>query len=412
MSRLRPSIPWFRLVPLPSSGVQGAASSTDNAIARWDGTTGTIIQNSGVTIDDSNNVTIPLTSALTVGTIELGHATDTTLSRVSAGVIAVEGNSVATAANNLSFFAATTSLQLLGNISDETGSGALVFGTSPAFTTSITTPSTTFALFNDTATTINFAGAATTLNIGASATCILNFGGSTTASEFRFLEPSGSGTNYTAFKAAAQAANITYTLPTAVGAVGTYLKDAAGDGVLSWATAGGGDLVVWKSATEGLLDDDGNLAYTGNAGIALSAIYGGYPIVSFTDNDAGVNYWRVSVKVPATATSISSIEIIYANDTVSGDLMLGYITDLIDYAGLPVANSQDSTQSAPAAQTSSATAGAAWASLTVPSTAYNGLVISGSNDIVSIRIQRDSDHASDTYNAAWRVAGVLFTFAA
>lgn len=35
----------------------GPATSTDNAVARWDGTTGTAIQNSGVIIDDSNNVT-------------------------------------------------------------------------------------------------------------------------------------------------------------------------------------------------------------------------------------------------------------------------------------------------------------------------------------------------------------------
>lgn len=39
--------------------VTGPASSTDNAIARYDLTTGKIIQNSGVTIDDSNNLTIP-----------------------------------------------------------------------------------------------------------------------------------------------------------------------------------------------------------------------------------------------------------------------------------------------------------------------------------------------------------------
>ena len=37
--------------------------------------------------------------------------------------------------DNLSVFAATTSLQLKGVISDETGSGALVFGTSPTFVT-------------------------------------------------------------------------------------------------------------------------------------------------------------------------------------------------------------------------------------------------------------------------------------
>jgi len=37
-------------------GLIGPASSTDNAVARFDLTTGKIIQNSGVTIDDSNNV--------------------------------------------------------------------------------------------------------------------------------------------------------------------------------------------------------------------------------------------------------------------------------------------------------------------------------------------------------------------
>lgn len=104
-----------------------------------------------------------------------------------------------------------------------------------------TTPTT---ILDATATTVNFAGAATTLNIGASATCILNFGGSTTASEFRFLEPSGSGTNYSAFKAVAQSANITYSLPATVAAAGQFLKDVAGDGVLSWATPGGSGTVT------------------------------------------------------------------------------------------------------------------------------------------------------------------------
>lgn len=39
-----------------SGDVDGPASSTDNAIARFDLTTGKLLQNSGVTIDDSNNV--------------------------------------------------------------------------------------------------------------------------------------------------------------------------------------------------------------------------------------------------------------------------------------------------------------------------------------------------------------------
>lgn len=87
------------------------------------------------------------------------------------GVTTVNGasgaiTSVAKTTDKLSVFAATTSAELAGVISDETGSGSLVFGTSPAITTSLTTASTSFNLLNTTATTVNFAGAATALNIG------------------------------------------------------------------------------------------------------------------------------------------------------------------------------------------------------------------------------------------------------
>lgn len=50
------------------------------------------------------------------------------------------GGGDALIANGLSQFASTSSLQLAGVISNETGLGALVFGTSPIFTTDITTP--------------------------------------------------------------------------------------------------------------------------------------------------------------------------------------------------------------------------------------------------------------------------------
>lgn len=149
------------------------------------------------------------------------------------------------------FTGVTTSAGIRGALSDENGTGAALFSgasaaalTSPDVTTSLTTPSTTFALVNATATTVNAFGATTALNIGAAATLILNFGGSTTAAEFRFLEPSGSGANYSAFKAVAQGANITYSLPPTVGAAGTVLTDVAGNGVLTWAAGGGGSGTV------------------------------------------------------------------------------------------------------------------------------------------------------------------------
>ena len=40
----------------PTGDVGGPGSSTDNALARWNGTSGASLQNSGVTIDDSDNV--------------------------------------------------------------------------------------------------------------------------------------------------------------------------------------------------------------------------------------------------------------------------------------------------------------------------------------------------------------------
>jgi len=58
-------------------------------------------------------------------------------------------------------------------------------------------------------------------------------GGAAVASKLRFLEPSGSGTNYTAFEAQAQSADISYTLPAVGDAVGQVLS-GGGTGVLSW----------------------------------------------------------------------------------------------------------------------------------------------------------------------------------
>lgn len=100
-----------------------------------------------------------------------------------------ESGTVATTASKLSAFASTTSAELAGVISDETGTGVLVFGTSPTITTSLTTGSTSFDLINTTATTVNFAGAATTISIANTATAAqtLNIGtASTGASTYNF----------------------------------------------------------------------------------------------------------------------------------------------------------------------------------------------------------------------------------
>jgi hypothetical protein len=47
---------WVNASGSGSGDVTGATTSTDNAITRFDGTTGKVIQNSNVTLDDTGNI--------------------------------------------------------------------------------------------------------------------------------------------------------------------------------------------------------------------------------------------------------------------------------------------------------------------------------------------------------------------
>lgn len=63
-----------------AGNVVGDSSSTDNALVRFDGATGKVIQNSGVLLDDSDNMILPDGSRLTVGNITMdssGLSSDT-----------------------------------------------------------------------------------------------------------------------------------------------------------------------------------------------------------------------------------------------------------------------------------------------------------------------------------------------
>ncbi len=72
-----------------ASGVNGPGSSTDNAIARWNTTTGTIIQNSSVIIDDSNNVT-GIVDLRATGDVDFNTVTSFNL--LSTGVLSLDGS--------------------------------------------------------------------------------------------------------------------------------------------------------------------------------------------------------------------------------------------------------------------------------------------------------------------------------
>lgn len=112
--------------PTFTGTVSSAAISNSGNIST--ATLNNIIFNNAVstaTVTFGSGKTIAINNSLTF--------TGTDSSSVAFGT----GGTVAYTSNNLSVFASTTSAQLAGIISDETGSGALVFGTSPTIATPV-----------------------------------------------------------------------------------------------------------------------------------------------------------------------------------------------------------------------------------------------------------------------------------
>jgi hypothetical protein len=103
---------WATLT-VGTGDVVGPASATDNAIARFDSTTGKLIQNSVVLISDTGNV------------VGLGTLNTHTIQGGTASTFALY-------TNKLSVFAQTSSAELYGVMSDKTGNaGLLVFSVGP-----------------------------------------------------------------------------------------------------------------------------------------------------------------------------------------------------------------------------------------------------------------------------------------
>ena len=170
-----------------TGGATGSATSfADNAFEVYDESDITkilVFQASGITTGNTRTMTVPDAS----GTIAL-------------------------TADKLSAFATTTSAELANTISDETGSGALTFANTPT----LVTPELGAAT-----------GTSVTLGTASATTGSMVLKNSTNANMLT-VQPGATSTTYAV------------TLPTAVASAGQFLKDVAGDGVLSWATPGGG----------------------------------------------------------------------------------------------------------------------------------------------------------------------------
>jgi len=156
------------------------------------------------------------------------------------------GGTVTYTANNLSVFAATTSAQLAGVISDETGTGALVFANSPTLVTPALGTPASGVLTNCTGTAAGLTAGTVTTN--ANLTGPITSTGNATA----VAAQTGTGTTFV------MQASPTLTTPNIGAATGTSLAVTAGvtssgaTAGIGYATGAGGTVIQATSKSTGV----------------------------------------------------------------------------------------------------------------------------------------------------------------
>lgn len=180
--------------------------ATNSILGRAADSTGNVEQLTALPFAYTGDVTRPADSNTT--TIANDAVTYAKMQNVSNGnrllgriTGAGDVEEIAAATGILTWLQTPSSANLAAAVTDETGSGSLVFGTSPSFTTS--------------ATFVNNA-------------------------EIRFAEQTGNGTNYVGFKAPISiGSDLIWTLPSGDGSANQVLS-TNGSGVLSWTTVSAG----------------------------------------------------------------------------------------------------------------------------------------------------------------------------
>ena len=260
-----------------------------------------------------------------------------------------------------------TSAQLATILSDETGTGVAVFGTSPAITTSITTASTSFDLVNTTATTVNFAGAGTTLSIGNTATAaqtVNMFTASTGASTYNFATGATASATTKAINigtAGVSGSTTNISLGSSVsGALGTithYGNTTLSSGSLTF--SGNISAAAWTTSGIRHVSSPATLTDTTSTGTVANAYtnnFGGNTIAA-SNATTYTNYATVFVNDPTAGTNVTftnAYSLITAGNVKLGSTGTGTITAVaatattastaasVGYIGTPI-NTQAST---------------------------------------------------------------------
>lgn len=260
---------------------QTVGAGQDNYVLTYDNTSGLIsleasaggtVTSVAATVPTGFTISgTPITSSGTLAvSFDTGYSLPTDASQTNWNTAYGWGDhstqNYAVTTTNLSQFAATTSAQLAGVISDETGSGSLVFGTSPTITTA--------TLSGDTDVTGSVAGALTLTiaNTDATGSSILQLNSSTDASKYVNFLATDNG-DYV------QEANAN--LPTKYADYNTHIwRSSAGTEKMRLDTSTGdftvGNFVFDSDQTVGAGQDNYVLTYDNTSGlISLEASTGG-----------------------------------------------------------------------------------------------------------------------------------------
>jgi hypothetical protein len=214
--------------------VDGPASSTNNALVRWSGTTGRIIKNGTIIEDDSGNLTLVNSIANAVGTAAVPTYTFT--GRTNTGVYS-------SAANTFDITTDGTRQVSFG--------GAIVAVNYHLFQGSA---GTSAVLWSAQGTSANLDMYATAKGTGT-----FNIRGNTNAGTLTLWNQAN--TFATSFKAAAVAQSDVYTLPTGFPPVNGYILSSTTGGVTSWVSSETG---AWVDQTTTPVTIVANTSYSAN----------------------------------------------------------------------------------------------------------------------------------------------------